>query len=148
MKFRNIFHLKLFKAGIATLLWLCTTGAIISFDSNDDEKSCLAHIEVVQDEQTTQFRGVLKNTGQQPIVADYSMETIKEGSSGRSSSRQSGPANAKAGEEVLLSTTQINIAQGDQYTIILNIFSANQLLCSDTLVEGNYDVDLNKTKNR
>ncbi len=137
MKANDFIQHTLFKTGIGILLWVITTGMIFGNMGEESEKSCKAYIEVEHDEQTTRFNGILENTGKQPVDADYSMETIKEGVSGRSTSRQGGSAVAKAGEKVTLSTTQINITEGDQYTIILKVFSEDQILCSDTLVQGN-----------
>lgn len=146
MKLYSIIHHKLSRAGIAFALWLFTTGAVISDSAGDTGNNCLAHIEVEQEDQTTRFSGVLKNNTNQTIEADYMMETIKEGASGRSTSRQGGSAVAAKGEQVVLSTTQINIADQDDYIIILRIFSGDQTLCADTLIQGNKN-DLNKIKN-
>lgn len=146
MKLFRIIHQKVFRTGIVVVLWIFTSGAVISYNTHDSEKTCLAHIEVEQEDQTTRFRGVLKNNTNQTIEADYLMETIREGASGRSTSRQGGAAVAEKGEKVTLSTTQINIADGDDYIIILRIFSGDQTLCADTLVQGNKN-DLNKIEN-
>ncbi|MFW5687800.1 MAG: curli-like amyloid fiber formation chaperone CsgH [Bacteroidota bacterium] len=114
----------------------------------NDTPDCTARIEYSTIGHMTEFTAVLTQNSENPLKGNYLLEAVKSGKSGRSSSRQSGEFEAEKGEKTILSQTSLNISTGDEYTLILTIWSGQELLCSDTLSTQNIKLQNLKKKKR
>jgi len=104
---------------------------------NQKEKSCRAVIEHTRQENMDVFQGVFINLTAKGIEGTYTLETIREGSSGRSASRQGGEINVNEKQEKKLSKTSINIEEGDYYKVVLKVHAGDALLCTDSITVEN-----------
>ncbi len=116
---------------IIMMVLALSAGILSSFSVSEEGKMC--SIKVEQQDKMTQFTSLFHNQKDQSFIGKYSFEAIKEGVSGKSTSRQGGVIEAKPLEQVTLSTSSLNILEGDTYTIVLKVFSNELLLCTDSI---------------
>ncbi len=89
------------------------------------------------------IRGKFYNQSAQSMAIRYTLAVKKSGKSGSSSNKQSGKHQVAPQEEVILSTTKINVGAKDSYKIELQIFDADTLVAEDSIIyygtNGNED---------
>ncbi len=122
---------------INTLLMCCiiiTVSLITGGFSIKQDKSCEATIRHSKDGEMHKFAGIFINKTETPIDAHYTMDATREGASGRSVSSQSGSFRVKENQQKDLSTTSINIQEGDIWKVVLKIYKDEIKICGDSIV--------------
>lgn len=109
--------------------------------------SCKAQVQQQQESQAeisistkdgiTTVSGYFVNDGTKKSELIYKLKVERDGKSGKTSSNQGGKFDAKADEKVLLSTSGVNISEGDEYTFTLTILDS----------DGNIIAENKKTQN-
>ena len=80
-----------------------------------------------------QFKASLLNNKEVNFTGSYQLQTQRTGKAGTSHSSQSGEITAKPNQEIILSSSSVNIQRGDHWEVILSIYHENTLVVSDTL---------------
>lgn len=96
-----------------------------------------ARIVVQKEDSLWQIRAVFRNTDRMSAVISYKLTAERQGSSGTSSTNQSGETKIEAGKQKVLSTVKINVGAGDQYEFRLETFRDGRLVSADSLSSGN-----------
>lgn len=105
--------------------------------SGMQEKPCKATIEHFQENQMDVFRGVFVNHLDEAVEGRYTLDAIREGTAGRSVSRQSGKFKTPGKQQEKLSRVALNIDEQDTWKVVLKIYAQDMLLCADSIVVGN-----------
>lgn len=74
-----------------------------------------------------------KNKSSQTVCFTYKFKCIRVSASGKSANSQSGSFVAASGQAIALSKTSLSIRPSDSYSLLLEIYSENQLMASHSL---------------
>lgn len=102
-----------------------------------EQEGSQAEISVTTKDGITTVSGYFVNDGTIKSELQYKLKVERDGKSGKTSSSQGGKFDAKADEKVLLSTSGVNISEGDEYTFTLTILDS----------DGNIIAENKKTQN-
>ncbi len=78
-------------------------------------------------------KGKFKNYTDLEHLLSFQLKTERNGASGRANNTQRGSFVATPNEEMTLSTTEINIASEDNFSIVLKIFDQDKLVAIDSI---------------
>lgn len=102
-----------------------------------EQEGSQAEISVTTKDGITTVSGYFVNDRTIKSELQYKLKVERDGKGGKTSSSQGGKFDAKADEKVLLSTSGVNISEGDEYTFTLTILDS----------DGNIIAENKKTQN-
>lgn len=117
---------------IGTLLGgTCEAGGIQQTKSQVAENSGIeSDLYLEKEGNSLMISGWIMNHTDQSYDLTYELSVEREGSAGRSSSRQSGSLRLGAGEKDEISTASVSIAEGDECRISLNVMDQDDSIVS------------------
>lgn len=80
-----------------------------------------ARIVLTPENDTVHIQGVFENTEELSGTLTYALDVVREGASGTSSSAQSGSFETDPGQVDSLSTSRVNVSEGDRLEVDLTI---------------------------